>query len=121
MTRRATTDEGRKLTIRYQIIEALKHRGSVEMLGNITRGPKTVRYAVYSHPTANDRYYYVGQAGALRLGPTVRASIGLSDGFKTSIINQWRQSQGLPLIRIESFESRIANFVPAQNILTDAP
>ena len=87
MTKRATT------SIRYLIIEALKHRGSVEMLDNISRGPKLTRYAVYSHPTAKDRYYYVGRDGALRVGPTVRTSISLSDGFKTSIINQWRQSQ----------------------------
>jgi|SRR5882672_964447 len=116
MTRRATTNEGRKLTVSFQLIAALKHRGCVKV-----EDPRVSKYEVFSHPDYDGRFYYIGRYGALRSGPTVRGSIGLSDGFKTTIINAWRASQKLPLIKIDSFESRSLSFVIHKDILTNTP
>lgn len=115
MTIRATTNAGRKFTVSSQLIAALKHRGCVKI-----EDPRVVKYEVFAHPQYDGRFYYVGKYGALRSGPTVRDSIGLSDGFKTTIINAWRASQQLPPIRVDSFESRSLSFVKSET-LTDAP
>lgn len=65
-------------TLKEQFIAALEARGERKV-------KETHKYVVYSR-RGTAGYYYVGKAGALRVGHTIGASIPVSDIHKQALL-----------------------------------
>lgn len=63
------------MTLRDRVIEKLKARGCREL-------PSPSRkYRKFTYPQSSDRFYWVGKAGALRIGRTVGESFSVSSAM----------------------------------------
>lgn len=60
------------MTLQDRIIEKLKARGCQELQSSSSK------YRKFTHPKYADRFYWVGKAGALRVGRTVGESVSVS-------------------------------------------
>jgi hypothetical protein len=67
--------------IHDRIVEALIARG-FEVVSYVTR-----RYTVLAHPQLEPRLYFVGRAGALRIGRSIKLSRPVPSAFKTRLLD----------------------------------
>lgn len=74
-----------KTTKQDKLVAALENMGCK----NITKQFKTSKYLVFSRPSDSESFYFVGSAGALRVGKTVSDSFGCSEANKKYILNKY--------------------------------
>jgi hypothetical protein len=67
-------------TIHGRLVEELVRRGC-EVISYVTR-----RYTVLSHPHMEPRLYFVGRAGALRIGRSITDSRPVPPDFKARLL-----------------------------------
>ena len=71
------------MTKQRQLIDALLRTGK----GVLCTNAKTRKYIVLRDiPTPEDRFWYVGKSGALRVGSTVGSSISVTESGKKNLL-----------------------------------
>lgn len=72
----------------------------LELMGNQRVHGKSRQYIVFENRNKPGRFYYVGKAGALRVGPNLERSASCTDHINMEGIKQWVLEKEAELARI---------------------